>query len=70
MERAAQGSGHSPECRSSTLSDIGFDLGWRCVEPGVGLHDPCGYLPTWGICDILCGKLLWLQQRSLSEEPS
>ena len=40
MERAAQGCGHGPECRSSrsvwtALSDIGFDLGWCCVEPGV-----------------------------------
>ena len=30
----------SPNCRSSrsiwtTLSDIGFDFGWSCVEPGV-----------------------------------
>jgi len=46
MEWAAQGCGHGPECRSSTLSDIGFDLGWWCVEPGVGLHDSCGSLPT------------------------
>ena len=35
IERAAQGCGHGPECWSSTLSDIGFDLGWCCVEPGV-----------------------------------
>ena len=24
-------------------------LGWSCVEPGVVLDDPCGFLPTWDI---------------------
>ena len=43
-ERAAQGSGHGPECRSSgsvwTLpSDFGF--GGCCMEPGAGLDSPC-----------------------------
>ena len=39
MEWAAQGSGHGPECQSSrtVLSDTGLDIGWPCVEPGVGL---------------------------------
>lgn len=26
------------------LSDIGFDFGWCCMEPGVELSDPCGSL--------------------------
>lgn len=25
-----------------TLSDIQFDFGWSCVEPGFGLDDSCG----------------------------
>ena len=28
------------------LSDIGFGFGWSCVEPGVGLDDPCRSLPA------------------------
>jgi len=24
----------------------GLIFGWSCVEPGVGLSDPCGSLPT------------------------
>ena len=62
MERAAQGCGHGPECRSSrsvwtALSDIGFDLGWCCVEPGVGLSDPCGSLGNRKYSMILCNKI-------------
>ena len=34
----------------------GLSLGWSCVEPGVGLGDPRGSLPTW---DIL-SPFLWL----------
>jgi len=39
-------------CQSSRsiwtrLSDIGFDFGCSCVEPGVRLSDPCQSLPTW-----------------------
>lgn len=48
------------------LSDIGFDFGWSCVGSGVGVDDPCGFFPTWGIlwfwvCDwqvVLC----WIKQ--------
>jgi len=52
MERAAQGSGHGPRCRSSriagtALTDKGFDFGWCSVEPGLGLAGPRGSLPTW-----------------------
>ena len=25
------------------------NVGWSCVEPGVGLDDPCGSLPTQNI---------------------
>lgn len=32
--------------RSQTHSLI---FGWFFVEPGVGLSDPCGSLPTWEI---------------------
>jgi len=28
---------------------LGLDFGRSCVEPGVALHDPCGYRPTWDI---------------------
>lgn len=24
----------------------GMDFGWCCVDPEVGLNDPCGFLPT------------------------
>ena len=27
----------------------GLDFGYSYVEPGVGLSDPYGSLPTWGI---------------------
>lgn len=30
------------------LSAIGFGFGWCCVQPGVGLGDLCGSLPTRG----------------------
>ena len=57
-------------------SDIGFDLGWCCVEPGVGLHDPCGSLPTWGILWV-CEKYaqyeicsLWLPSTYIKALPS
>jgi len=29
------------------LSDTGFGFWVVHAEPGVGLHDPCGPLPTW-----------------------
>ena len=72
MERAAQGCGHGPECQGSRsvwtlLSDIGFDFGWSCVEPGAGpgvplklplfrdlgqgLHAICSSLPRTGNTD-------------------
>jgi len=28
---------------------LGLNFVWSCVEPGVGLGDPCGSLPTQGI---------------------
>lgn len=57
MEQAAQGSGHGPKCWSSVLSNTGFEFGWSCVEPRVGLNDPCGSLPTQ---DILQNTVLQL----------
>lgn len=52
MEQPAQGSGHGPHCQSSgsvwtALSDIGIGFWVVLLEPGVGLHDPCGSL--WDI---------------------
>ena len=51
MERAAQGSGHGPECQSSRIvfecsktQDLIF--GCSCMKLGVGLSDPGGFLPT------------------------
>jgi len=44
--------GTASSCRSSTsfwtpLSDTGFDFGWfPTPQPGVGISDPCGSLPT------------------------
>lgn len=45
MERAAHGSGHSPECRSQTQGCVWVLL----YGAGVGLSDPYGCLPTWDI---------------------
>lgn len=28
---------------------FGLMFGWCCVEPGVGLHDPCGSVPAWDV---------------------
>ena len=38
--------------RRAVLSAIGF--GWCCVEPGVGLDDPCGQGSKRGQSAILC----------------
>ena len=62
---APQGGGHGTGCTGQwarprvaavqrvfgQLSDTGFKFGWSYVELGVGLDDPCEYLPTQ---DILC----------------
>lgn len=47
--------GTALSCQSSgsagpTLPEIWSDL-WvmLCVEPGVGLYDPCGSISTWDI---------------------
>jgi len=26
-----------------------LNFGWSCMDPRVGLDDPCSSLPTWGI---------------------
>ena len=51
-EQLPRAVGMALSCQSSgsfgaLLSDIGF--GWFCVEPGVGLGDPCGSLTTWDV---------------------
>jgi len=49
MEQPAQGSGHGPKCLSSRRQHTqtqGLNFGWSCVVSGIGLDDPCGYLPT------------------------
>jgi len=33
------------ECSDTVLSHRVWIFGWSCVEPGVGLDDPCGSLP-------------------------
>lgn len=40
------------------LLDVWTDFGWSCVEPGVGLDDPYGPLPTWDI--------LWFHHSTLT----
>jgi len=52
---SSQGSGHGPEMmelreRWDSALRHRVWVGWSCVEPGVGLSDPCGSLP---IQDIL-----------------
>lgn len=38
LRQAAQGSGRGPKLPA--CSNIGFDIGWSCVEPGAGLSGP------------------------------
>jgi len=55
MEGAPQGSGHSTEldrvqeASGQCSHPYGLSFVWSCVEPGVGLDDPSGSLPTQGI---------------------
>ena len=55
LEKAPQGNSHGTELarvqETSGQHSQTYDLifGWSCVEPGVGLSDPCGSLPTWDI---------------------
>lgn len=53
MEQALQGSGHGTElARVQELDNaLTYDLIFRtsCVDPGVGVDDPCGFLPTQDI---------------------
>ena len=54
MEQPAQGSGHGLSAGAQGVfgqrcQTLGLDLGWCCVDPGVGLSDPCGSLPTQNI---------------------
>ena len=56
MERAAQGSGHGPECFGAfgqCSQTQGLDFGWCCIQPGVGLSDPHGYSPPQGYSMVL-----------------
>mgnify|MGYP001859384664 FL=1 len=36
-----------PEAFGQCSQTQGLNFGWSCVEPGVGLDDPCGSIPTW-----------------------
>ena len=55
LGQAPQGSGQGTE--SDRIQEafgqhsqaFGLILGWSCMEPGVGLHDPCGFLATQDI---------------------
>ena len=54
----AVGTARVPEFRErlDSAQTLGLNVGWCCVEPGVGLSDPYGSLPTWGIlcfCDSI-----------------
>ena len=55
MEQAAQGSGHGPQLPElwehlhNALKMQDLDLGWCCVELGVGLSGSCVSLPTQDI---------------------
>lgn len=49
-KRSAPGSGQGPRLLEfKKCLDKGLNFGWFCVDAGVGLVDPCGYLPTWDI---------------------
>ena len=47
----AVGTARVPEFRErlGSAQTLGLNLGWRCVEPGVGLDDPSGFFPTQDI---------------------
>lgn len=49
IEQGVQLRGSFPQFLGTTYSDIGFSFGWSCIEPGVGLSDPCGLLRTQDI---------------------
>jgi len=52
MEQVPQGSGHSlklPELRQHWDNALRHRVWWCCMEPGVGLYDPFGSLPTQDI---------------------
>jgi len=59
MELDSQGSGHGTELarvleasgQSSQIYGLIFE--WSCVEPGIGLSDPCGFIPTWDVIGFL-----------------
>ena len=41
---------------------LGLNVGWSCIEPGVGFNDPCGSLPTQdivilGCCPVPCSEI-------------
>lgn len=38
--------GYSSNIALGRSSEIVFGFVWSCVEPGFGLDDPCGSLPT------------------------
>lgn len=45
LPQRAVGAAQSSGSAGTPLSAMGF--GWRCVEPRVGLCDPCPSLPVW-----------------------
>lgn len=53
LGQAVQGSGYGPELSEfkKHLNNIlrpqtsDLNLGWSCVNPGIGLADPCGPFP-------------------------
>ena len=55
LGQAPQGSGHGTEPDRAQEAfglfsqTYGLISGWSHVEPGVGLDDPCGFLPTQDI---------------------
>jgi len=59
MEQAAQGSGHSPELLElqeylyRALRHRVWVLGWCCMEPGVGLNDPCAFFQLRIFCNSM-----------------
>lgn len=57
-------SGTAPIGWSSGSSAVGLGCGWCCAEPGVGLGDPWGSLPTQNVlwfC-VKCLSLTWREK--------
>jgi len=55
------------ECWNTTLGHRAWTVGWPCIEPGVGLSNPCGSLPTRDALWFYEQCRAWLQGETFTE---